>query len=98
MLVLPTRITVTPSPCRTRARSGEEAPPCDTEIAVPLSLSGSTGVATVALPTFDRGGQLRGLASKVASGQALLSVARREVCCLGSVTTTDLMLAWEPAG
>src|SRR3984957_13598637 len=98
MLVLPMSITVTPSPCSTRSRSGNAAPPCDTKIAVPVSLSGNTGVATVALPTFDSGGQLSGLALNVASGQALLSVLIREASSFGSLTSTDLMLACGPAG
>jgi hypothetical protein len=55
-------------------------------------------VATVAVPTFDKGGQLNGLALNVASGQALLSVLMREASSFGSVTSTDLMLACGPAG
>src|SRR5689334_21429439 len=98
MKVLPTRITVTPSPLSTRSRSGNDAPPWETNIAGPVSLPGSTGVVTVTMPTLDNGGHAAGLALKIASGQALFKVLKREGNCLGKATNTDLMLACAPAG
>src|ERR1700720_414217 len=82
MFVLPTRITVTPSPLSTRSRSGNAAPPCETKIAGPVSLSGSTGVVTTASPTRELEGQASGAALNVACRQAWLSVLRREGSCL----------------
>src|SRR6478609_4269341 len=98
MFVLPTRITVTPSPLSTRSRSGKAAPPCDTKTAGPVSLSGSTGVLTVTLPTNDVDGQASGFASNTDARQALASVLKREGRCFGNDTNTDLMFAWEPLG
>src|SRR5262245_23629694 len=54
---------------------------------------GSVGVTAVTVPTFDSGGHEDGLAANVASRHAFCSVVRREGSCLGSVTSTDLMLA-----
>ena len=55
---------------------------------------GSTGVTAVALPTFEPLGQLKGLAVKVASGQAFWSVVSLEGSCSGSCVKTERMFAW----
>src|ERR1700683_615215 len=70
IFVLPTTITVMPSACNTRSRSGKASPPWDTKIAGPAILVGSTGVLARAVPTIDPAGQANGLAANVASGHA----------------------------
>src|SRR6516165_4885709 len=97
MLVLPTTIVRTPSASMTRSRSGNAAAACDTRIAGPFSLSGSSDVLARAPPTNEPLGHLNGSAANTASGQAFCSVVRREGSCRGSCTRTDLMFAWPDA-
>ena len=97
MSVLPTRITRTPLASSTRSRSGNAAAACETRIAGPVILPGSTGVFALAPPTSEPAGQLDGLAANVASGHAFCSVVSREGSALGSWTSTDLMFAWPAA-
>src|ERR1700730_16957770 len=93
MWTLPVRSTRTPSPCRISTTSGKAAPPCETRYTGPLSVPGSTGVLDLAIPISEPAGQVAGLASKVAAGQACWMVVSRAGSCWGSVTATDLTLA-----
>src|SRR5512142_2549900 len=53
IFVCPTRITRTPSPLRTRSRSGKAWPPCETSTAGPVIVPGSSGVTARTPPTND---------------------------------------------
>src|ERR1700730_2505704 len=94
MFVFPTTIVRTPLASMTRSRSGNAPPACDTRIAGPVSLLGSSGVFARAPPTKEPLGHLSGLAANCASVHAFCRVVRRDGRALGSCTSTDLMFAW----
>src|SRR5262249_2747682 len=94
MLVLPSRMIVRPSPCRTNSTSGNATFPCETRYAGPDRGFLNTGVRIVALPICEPSGQVAGLASKTAARQAFCSVESLAGNVLGRVTVVFAMFAW----